>query len=191
MEFIDTFNISGINCSIERETKNISEEPEEIFSLGEASTLEVIGGINDEPVLGNIRNLSAREENLVNINSTGDVMASDSDNNTLTFYYSSPFNSTGLWQPDCKSSGNYLMLVEVTDGSLSDWQYVNVQVNESCPIPSISPKAPNVQGFGENVTITANVTREGAEIDTVLVGIKPPNGQETNYTMANIDLCVD
>ncbi|MEA2036035.1 MAG: hypothetical protein U9O94_00895 [Nanoarchaeota archaeon] len=53
-------------------------------------------------------------------------------------------------------------------------------------INSIS--ATNPQGFGENVTITANITvTNGSEnIDTVLVGITPPNEQETNYTMWNI-----
>jgi hypothetical protein len=41
---------------------------------------------------------------------------------------------------------------------------------------------PDPQGFGWNVTILANVSNASA----VLLGITPPGGNETNYTMANL-----
>ncbi|MBI2559052.1 PQQ-binding-like beta-propeller repeat protein [Candidatus Woesearchaeota archaeon] len=101
-------------------------------SSGDPSTLEALGGVNIKPVLGNISNISIKEEDLVNINMSSQVMATDANNDSLVFYYSSPLNSSGSWQTDCTSSGNYSVLVEVSDGSLSDFRYVNVQVNETC-----------------------------------------------------------
>ncbi|MBU0527001.1 right-handed parallel beta-helix repeat-containing protein, partial [Candidatus Micrarchaeota archaeon] len=41
--------------------------------------------------------------------------------------------------------------------------------------------SPDPEGYGLNVTILANIT--GA--DTILVGVTPPGGNETNYTMTN------
>ncbi|MBI2136156.1 hypothetical protein HYU06_03730 [Candidatus Woesearchaeota archaeon] len=50
------------------------------------------------------------------------------DNDAITFYYSSPFNSTGLWQSNASDEGNYSILVEVSDGNLSDYQYIDLKV---------------------------------------------------------------
>ena len=47
---------------------------------------------------------------------------------------------------------------------------------------------PTPQGFGENVTVTANITDINGtnDIDTVLIGITPPGESETNYSMVNV-----
>jgi len=44
---------------------------------------------------------------------------------------------------------------------------------------------PQLQGFGENITINATVTDAG-DVDTVLLEITDPESQKTNYTMTNI-----
>ena len=87
---------------------------------------------NRMPILNNISNISAVEGDLIFLNSTGEITATDYNNNSLTFYYSSPFNESGYWQTDCDSAGNYSVLIEVSDGNLSDWQYIIVEINNTC-----------------------------------------------------------
>ena len=52
--------------------------------------------------------------------------------------------------------------------------------------PSVTNLAdsPDPQGYGENVTISATITDAGG-VHTALIGITPPGGSETNYTMTN------
>ncbi|MBI1935061.1 S8 family serine peptidase [Candidatus Woesearchaeota archaeon] len=155
LKVTDKLDLKNIDCFIKREIKNMTEEPEEIFLLAaEDSTLETIGGVNNKPTLSGVTNISVIEGSLVNINSSGQLMASDVDNNTLTVYYSSPLNASGFWQTDCSSSGNYTVLVEVSDGNLSDFQFASIQVNESClPDQSkfyfINSSGQNVAWFGD------------------------------------------
>jgi len=54
--------------------------------------------------------------------------------------------------------------------------------------PSISSVSDRADGFGRNVTINAVITDDNGinDIDTVLVGITPPDSSETNYSMAYI-----
>jgi len=85
-------------------------------------------GFNQMPYLNPISNLTAIAGNLININQSGEVTATDPNNDNLTFYYSSPFNSSGLWQSTINDTGNYSILVEVSDGTLSDYQYVDLIV---------------------------------------------------------------
>jgi len=88
--------------------------------------------------------------------------------------------------PDDFDGGtNYMIKVLATDGvntgsNVSNTFTLVPQLN----INSLSA-SPSPQGFGENVTITANITdiNGTSDIDTVLVGITPPNEQQTNHTM--------
>ncbi|MBI2452386.1 PQQ-binding-like beta-propeller repeat protein [Candidatus Pacearchaeota archaeon] len=100
---------------------------------GESSVLDIIGGLNNKPSLNNLTNITANKTDLINLNATGQIWATDSDNDTLTFYYSSPFNSSGHWQTTKNDSGNYSILVEVSDGNLSDWQVIRVEVIDRPP----------------------------------------------------------
>lgn len=126
LDVIDNIDLSNIDCSIEREIKDITEEPEEIFLLaGEDSTLEVLGGTNRKPEIVNVSDY--------NIYETGDltilkVEATDPDNNTLAYYYGSSFNSSGQWQTDENSSGTYIVLVQASDGNLTDEEYITFKV---------------------------------------------------------------
>ena len=49
----------------------------------------------------------------------------------MDFFYSSPFNSSGLWQTTVNDTGNYSILVESSDGNLSTYRYVDVFVFNS------------------------------------------------------------
>lgn len=93
--------------------------------------LSTASGYNKPPVLNTISNITAIVGDLIDINESGEVTATDPDNDNLTFYYSSPFNSSGLWQTTINDTGNYSILIEVSDSSLSDYQYVDVIVFNS------------------------------------------------------------
>ena len=86
------------------------------------------------PVLNNISNITANESDLVDINASGEVTATDADNDTLTFSYSVPLNSTGQWLTTYQDSGNYTINVTVSDGTFEDSQLVNIEVLEIADI---------------------------------------------------------
>ncbi|MBI3027437.1 S8 family serine peptidase [Candidatus Woesearchaeota archaeon] len=126
LNIINNMDLSSINCSIQREIKDITQEPEDIFLLAaEPSTLETLGGTNRKPQIVNLSNYT--------VYTTGDLItlkveAIDPDNNTLTYYYISPFNSSGQWKTNENSSGNYTIFVQVSDGNLTDEGYINFTV---------------------------------------------------------------
>jgi hypothetical protein len=88
---------------------------------------------------------------------------------------------------DFDYSEQYLFKVLVTDDVNTNYDYSNTFTMGKLPpnITSIST-TPNPQGFGENITIEANITKGEGDIDTVLAGITPPGGDETTYLMWNI-----
>ncbi|NQV09021.1 VCBS repeat-containing protein, partial [Candidatus Woesearchaeota archaeon] len=90
--------------------------------------LSTLSATNEPPKLSTISNITAIVGDLININSTGEVTATDSNNDFLTFYFSSPFNSSGEWQTTVNDTGNYSILVEASDGNLTDSQFVSVMV---------------------------------------------------------------
>lgn len=90
----------------------------------------MLTGNNSKPELDGVANITAIAGNLININESGLLSASDPDGDQLTFYYSSPFNESGLWQSTINDSGNYSILVEASDGNLSDYQYAELIVFE-------------------------------------------------------------
>lgn len=94
--------------------------------------ISMLGGTNIKPVLANISNITVSEGDLVNINGSGEITATDANNDTLIFYYGYPLNDSGLWKTNCSSGRNYSALVMVSDGNLSDWQYVNIEVKDTC-----------------------------------------------------------
>ncbi len=92
------------------------------------SVLSIMSNYNDAPMLGSISNITAVVGDLVNINESGEVLAFDSNSDQLNFSFGFPFNSSGLWQTTAGDVGNYSVLVEVSDGNLSDYQYVDLYV---------------------------------------------------------------
>ena len=62
-----------------------------------------------------------------------------------------------------------------------------VTIGNATPVVN-SVNASSPIGFGENVTITANITDADGQtdIDTVLAGITPQGESQTNYSMSNI-----
>jgi len=93
-------------------------------------------------------------------------------------------NGDGLYRAYVASTDRYgRVMVSKTGSDILD-TYEFVIGNTTPKIESVS--ATNPRGFGENVTVTANITKVGYGIDTVLVGITPSGLSETNYSMWNI-----
>jgi len=98
---------------------------------GSPIAFTILTAFNDPPELNLINNFTARSGDLINLNATGQITAIDPEGDNLTISYSSPFNSSGLWQSTINDTGNYSILVEVSDGSLTDSQFVFLQVFNS------------------------------------------------------------
>jgi len=121
---------------------------------------------NDQPRLSPIDNITAVAGNLIDINATGQLNASDPDNDPLTYSFSAPFNSSGLWQSSENDSGEYSILVEVSDGNLTDYQYVDVLLFNSTATKHTNftdgtiQKYLNFTSAPENKTVTIRIPKE-------------------------------
>ncbi|MBU1183336.1 MAG: hypothetical protein KKF00_14480 [Proteobacteria bacterium] len=90
--------------------------------------LSVISDFNDQPSISSVSNITAIAGQLVNVNASGEIAATDPDGDNLSYYYGYPFNDSGLWQTDENSTANYSVVIEATDGNLSSYRYVDVIV---------------------------------------------------------------
>ncbi|MBI2548806.1 hypothetical protein HYW21_05645, partial [Candidatus Woesearchaeota archaeon] len=88
------------------------------------SIMATLGSNNHQPYLEPMKPVIAIAGQTASLQAN----ASDPDNDTLTLYYSAPFNETGQWLPTNNDTGDYTILVEVSDGNLSHHQYVPVKV---------------------------------------------------------------
>ncbi len=121
INFITEENYNGINSAwitaIDSFDQNITSNN---FSIN-------ITPVNDAPVLDTINNVSINITELVSIQ----PVASDVDNNNLTFNFSLPLNSSGYWQTNSSDAGNYSINISVSDGELQDSQIVYIFVSSN------------------------------------------------------------
>ncbi len=115
--------------------------------------------VNDAPVLNLINNITSNENDLVTITPT----ATDIENDTITYSFTAPFNSSGQWQTDYNSAGNYSVNVTASDGSLTDSQLVNVQILNV----NRAPTAINIsnQTWNEDTNLTLNLSNYFSDPD--------------------------
>ncbi|MBI2653252.1 S8 family serine peptidase [Candidatus Woesearchaeota archaeon] len=85
-----------------------------------------VSNINSPPEITKISNVTAIAGDLINISQL--ISTSDAEGNSIDFFYSSPFNSSGQWQTTINDTGNYSILVEASDGNLSTTQFIDVIV---------------------------------------------------------------
>ncbi len=122
---------------------------------------------NTQPDISVDDNVTAIAGNLIDITSL--VSATDSEGNNIEFFYSSPFNSSGLWQTNVNDTGNYSILVEASDGNLSTHQFVDVIVfNETTKVEntfsdSSTSKLLNYTQAG-NLTVTLRLPKNATVI---------------------------
>ena len=94
------------------------------------TNITFITGSNDRPTLNALSNRTAHVGLLFDVNTTGEVLANDTNGDNLTFIYGYPLNGSGFLNATTNDAGSYEVLVEVTDGELSDWQYFTLRVVE-------------------------------------------------------------
>ena len=144
-----------------------------------------VAPVNDAPVLDFIADITTVENLTVDINPT----ASDVDNDTLTFSFSAPLDSNGVWVPDFNESGIYTVTISVSDGTLSDSQNVQIIVGESGNHdPIIQPISDVTITEGDLVDI--DPVASDIDYDPLTFTFSAPldnNGRwQTNYTNAGI-----
>ncbi|MEK9149821.1 MAG: hypothetical protein AAB267_07230, partial [Candidatus Desantisbacteria bacterium] len=105
------------------------------ISLTDTETVLVnVGNFNHPPVLDPILDITANEGDLVTIT----PHATDVDNDPITFYYSSPFDSQGKWLTTYDDAGNYSITVTASDGIDTVSRDVNVVINNTNRAPIVS-----------------------------------------------------
>ncbi|MBC8500563.1 MAG: hypothetical protein H8D38_02245, partial [DPANN group archaeon] len=91
------------------------------------TSIEIIDGLNHQPILNNLDDIITIEGNLVQIN----AQATDEDGDNITYYYSSPINSSGVWETTHgNSTGTYEILITSSDGNLSDYQLITLTMRK-------------------------------------------------------------
>jgi hypothetical protein len=84
--------------------------------------IAIMDGQNKQPQLDFLETQYVIETENLTLSAT----ASDANGDALTYEYSSPFNNTNTWRTSIGDEGNYTALISVTDGNLTDSQYVDV-----------------------------------------------------------------
>ncbi|MBI2131143.1 S8 family serine peptidase, partial [Candidatus Woesearchaeota archaeon] len=143
---------------------------------------------NANPSLNPISNIVVNETQLVDINLTGEVSATDIDNDTLVFNYSSPFNTTGQWLTTIKDARNYTIIVNVSDNDGGyDSKNVIVTVLDK-PSGENDTIAGNITDIKTNIqNLTLKINGNDFNIDNVTVGLLPINFSDSGQTVASFD----
>lgn len=122
---------------------------------------------NNAPVLAAIANQNVNEDATLNFN----IIGSDADNDYLTFScnYSGitvlGLNSTAasvIWTPDNDEVGTHTIVFNVTDGTDSDSQPVNITVSNTNDAPVFATVNSQFPRYNETFTLDLNAT----EVDT-------------------------
>jgi len=137
-------------------------------------TLRVLP-VNDAPVLENIEDITVLSGKLVEIIPS----ANSVDNDTLTFSFTSPLDSSGKWQTTENNIGNYKTTVTVSDGNNeSDSQEVNIFVFQKILINEIfsNPQSGNewielYNPFSQNINLSNCVIKNSINNSIELNGV--------------------
>ena len=127
-----------------------------------------VNPVNDAPILNSIANQTINENDLFDASLL--VIASDPDGDTLTISYPLPINSTGQWQTDYNSAGNYSVNVSVSDGELMDSKIFNLEVLNV-------NRAPIINTFSPTSIISVD---EGSSL-ALTIDASDPDGDSLSY----------
>ncbi|MBT4604545.1 hypothetical protein HOC01_02815 [archaeon] len=97
------------------------------IECSEATVELIISNVNLAPEFVTLGDLVVSETDIATI----EVLASDLDNDVLTYYFSEPFDSTGSWETDFEDSGAYYITVTASDGYLTADETVEVIVEKT------------------------------------------------------------
>lgn len=89
---------------------------------------------NRAPILEDIPHISAYGGDLVTVT----PKATDPDNDTITFVFSTPLEADGMWQTTDADVGTYAATVGASDGELTTEKVISIIVNHKNKAPVIS-----------------------------------------------------
>jgi len=128
--------------------------------------------VNRPPVLDKISDITANEGDAV----VASPHATDPDGNTITYYYSSVFDSTGKWITGFNDSGVYTVRVTATDNIDSVYQDVKVTIN-------------NVNRAPISTLTVSNNTVNPSDNFTINLSAVDPDNDSMNYEIS-VDLSI-
>lgn len=124
----------------------------------------------------------AQEGDVVAI-STGDVY--DPDGNKVTFTFSTPFDSNGVWKTKIGDAGTYPVDVVASDGSTSVTKRVTVVINMVNTAPVLKRIPDITVNEGDTITLPLDATdREGDKLTYTVSGWMNSSTYTTNYNDA-------
>jgi len=121
---------------------------------------------------GEIAVIEVSEGDLVNLK----VSAKDPDQDTLTYKYSPPLNSSGQWQTAYGDYGEWEVNITVSDGKLETVKPVLIKVHKSNRPPVLEEMEDIVVNEGDAVKIEPKATDE--EGDKISYTISDPIGND-------------
>lgn len=129
-------------------------------SLSAAQQVRInVKNVNRPPVLNLVPDITASEGDLVTIA----PIATDPDNDPITFYFSSPLDTSGKWLTGYDDSGAHIVAVRASDGIDTITQNVNVIVNNTNRAPEASL---TVSKYTASPNETLNITLSGSDADS-------------------------
>jgi hypothetical protein len=145
-----------------------------------SSVLVNVGNSNNPPVLDDLPDITAKEGDLVVIT----PHATDSDNDPLTFYYSSPFDSQGKWLTTYGNAGTYNIKVTASDGIDTVSKTAKVIINKTNRPPQVSLTLSKYT-VRPNETFTITLSATDPDNDEMNFVLKKDNGtmEEGRWTM--------
>ncbi|MBU1004679.1 MAG: PKD domain-containing protein, partial [Nanoarchaeota archaeon] len=133
-------------------------------SITTANFVLTVQNVNDAPVLDFIGNKTVDENQLLQfqINST------DVDNVTLIYSalnlpagaIFNPATRIFSWVPDYNQSGNYVVIFNVTDGELYDYEAVNIAVSDVNRQPVANSDGPYNMDEGSTIVLNASLSSD-------------------------------
>lgn len=139
----------------------------------------IVKKVNRAPVLESIDDVVIKEGDKITVK----PVAHDADNDKLSFKFSKPLDSDGVWQTKLGDAGTYTVDVTVSDGALDDKTNFKVTVQSINRPPVLTVKEAEINvDEGDIVTIHAEAT--DADNDPVRIsysGWMTSNTYKTNY----------
>jgi len=137
-------------------------------SLTDAENVLVnVGNFNHPPVLGPIADITANEGDLVVIT----PQATDSDNDAITYYFSSPFDTQGKWLTGYDDAGTRSIKVIASDGIDTVSQDVKITISNTNRTPEVS------------LTLSRYTVRPD-EVFTIYLSATDPDGDTMTFVLS-------
>ncbi len=138
----------------------------------------MISNVNRAPVVGELPDLTIRENDFARIN----YVAADLDKDALEAMYSQPFDASGEWQTNYEDAGEYPITVTVSDGELSDTKTFKLTVQNVNRKPAITGIKDVSVKEGETITFSPVASDpDGDELTVSYSGWMTDSSYTTGY----------